>query len=147
MSRLPSDLENIIVPVVKSLGCEFWGGYYGGGSRKLLRIFIDKTGGVTIDDCQRVHRQLSAVLDVEQPIPNQYLLEVSSPGIERPLFKLEQFKQFVGYEVRIKLYMPIDGQSRFTGKIVNILDEKVILITAEQELELPFSQIEKANLR
>ncbi len=148
MPKLSADLQNVIVPVVKSLDCEFWGGYCGGqGSRTLLRIFIDKKGGVTVDDCQRVSQQLSAALDVEDLILHQYVLEVSSPGITRPLFTLEQFKQFIGHEVQIKLYTPINGQSHFMGKIVNTLDEKVILTTEEHELELPFSQIEKANLR
>lgn len=148
MPKLSANLQNVIVPVVQSLGCEFWGGYYGGqGTRAILQVFIDKQGGVTVDDCQHVSRQLSAILDVEDLISHEYILEVSSPGLNRPLFTLEQFKQFIGHEVRLKLYAPIGGQSHFVGNIMNIVDEKVILSVAEHELELPFSQIEKANLR
>lgn len=148
MSKLSTALENVILPVVESLGCEFWGGYYiGQGSRAVLRIFIDKTDGITIDDCQRVSQQLSAVLDVEDVIAHRYVLEISSPGSDRPLFNLDQFKRFIGHDVRIKLYMPINGQSRFVGKIVSVDNEALILEIAEKKLELPFIQIEKANLR
>lgn len=148
MSKLPTALQNVILPVVESLGCEFWGGYYiGQGSRALLRIFIDKMDGVTVDDCQRVSQQLSAVLDVEDLIPHRYVLEVSSPGLDRPLFTLDQFKRFIGYDVKVKLYMPINGQSRFVGKIDSVDNETLMLDVAEKKLALPFTQIEKANLR
>jgi ribosome maturation factor RimP len=148
MSKLPTSLQTIILPVVESLGYEFWGGYYAGqGSRALLRIFLDKADGVTLDDCQRVSQQLSAVLDVEEIISHQYVLEVSSPGLDRPLFTLDQFKRFIGHDVRLKLTMPINGQARFVGKIVSVDHETLILDVAEKKLELPFTQIEKANLR
>ena len=87
MPRLSSALQDVILPLVESLGYEFWGGYYGGeGHRALLRIFIDKTDGITIDDCQYVSQQLSAVLDVEDLISHRYILEISSPGLDRPKF-------------------------------------------------------------
>lgn len=147
MPKLSHDLQQLIQPLIESLGCEFWGGYYSGQSGGLLRILIDKEGGVSVDDCQRVSRQLSALFDVENVISQQYTLEVSSPGVDRPLFTLAQFERFIGHEVRIQLLIPEDGQSRFVGKIMNVTDEKVILATANQPLVLPFSQIEKANLR
>lgn len=147
MPNLSPSLQNVIAPIVEALGYEFWGGQYGGhGSGSLLRIYIDKENGVTVEDCQRVSRQLTAVLDVEAVIAPQYTLEVSSPGIDRPLFTLEQFKRFVGSPVRLKTHTPIDGQSRFVGEIFQIMDDQVIIKVDGQELALPFSQIEKANL-
>jgi ribosome maturation factor RimP len=147
MPKLSLPLQDIIVPIVEGLGYEFWGGYYTGqGTRALLRIYIDNPQGITVDDCQRVSRQLSAVLDVEDVIPAAYVLEVSSPGLDRPLFTLKQFERFVGREIRVRLYTPIHQQRRFVGKIVKILDENIVLKVDDNDIALAFSNIEKANL-
>ena len=133
--------------MVETLGYDFWGGHYTGqGSHSLLRIYIDKAEGVTVYDCQRVSRQLSAVLDVEDVISHEYVLEVSSPGLDRPLFTLEQFERFVGSQVRVKLYTPINQQRRFVGKILKILGDKVTFKIENNDIEVAFSDIERANL-
>lgn len=146
MPKLSPSLQDVIVPIVEALGYEFWGGQFAGQGSTLLRIYIDKKNGVTIEDCKRVSQQLSVALDVEGILSYRYVLEVSSPGLERPLFTLAQFEQFIGQKVRLKLYAPINGQSRFAGKIVRIIGETVVLDIDNHEFEVPFSQIEKANL-
>lgn len=147
MAKLSSVLQDVIAPIVEALGYEFWGGHcIGQGSRMLLRVYIDSKNGIKIEDCEKVSRQLTAVLDVEEVIPHQYTLEVSSPGLDRALFTLAQFERFVGYKVRLRLYMPLNGQSRFVAKIAGVSGEKIILNIDDAEIELAFSEIERANL-
>jgi ribosome maturation factor RimP len=147
MPKLSSVLQEVIAPVVETLGYDFWGGYYTGqGSHALLRIYIDKPEGITVNDCQRVSRQLSAVLDVEDVISHEYVLEVSSPGLDRPLFTLQQFERFVGSEVRVKVYTPINQQRRFVAKIMKVCGDSIILKIDNNDIEIAFSEIEKAHL-
>lgn len=116
------------------------------GSRSLVRIYIDSEQGITLDDCEAVSRQVSGMLDVEDPIRGQYALEVSSPGLDRPLFKREHYEQFVGHRVRIRMTLPIEGRRKFAGELAGIREDKVIVIDDEVEYELPLSGIDKANL-
>lgn len=147
MAKLSSVLQDVIAPIVEALGYDFWGGHYiGQGSRTLLRVYIDSKNGIKIEDCEKVSRQLTAVLDVEEVISHQYTLEVSSPGLDRPLFTLAQFERFVGYKARLRLYVPLNGQSRFVAKIAGVSGEKVILNIDDADIELAFSEIERANL-
>jgi len=116
------------------------------GASSILRIYIDKPGGITLDDCQRVSRHLSVLLDVEDVIPHQYVLEVSSPGIERPLFKQEDYNRFAGKEIRVGTFQKIDGRKNFVG-ILRGIDQGVVKLDSEgATYRIPFSQIRKANL-
>jgi ribosome maturation factor RimP len=140
-------INTILAPVVLALGYEFVGcEYITQGSEATLRVFIDKEGGVTLEDCSKVSRQLSAVLDVEEPIGGKYTFEVSSPGINRPLFTPAHFARFKGCKVKVRLIVPIDGRRNFTGNIVDVQDEFIVLDVEGEQFKLKFVTINKANL-
>jgi len=120
---------------------------FGGSSRKLLiRIFIDKENGVTLDDCGDFSRALSALLDVEDPVPTAYVLEVSSPGLDRPLRALKDFQRSIGKLVRIITKSRIEEQNVFTGRLTRVEAENITLSFNDKEIEIPFDQISKARL-
>lgn len=147
MRQVPGHIQTIIAPVVESLDCELVGIEYGRqGKRSLLRIYIDKEGGVDVKDCQRISHQLSGVLDVEDVIKEQYQLEVSSPGLDRPLFTLPHFERFAGHKVKMTLVSPIEGQRKFKGTLQGVEEDQVIVNIGENELVLSLNAIDKANL-
>lgn len=148
MGPLEQRLTDLIDPTVTSLGCELLGLEFAGqGQHSRLRLFIDRDGGVTVDDCERVSRQVSAVLDVEDPIRGHYALEVSSPGLDRPLFKPEHFARFIGHVVKVRVRHALAGQRNFKGRIVGLQDGTLRLETDEaQPLDLALVNVEKANL-
>lgn len=141
-------LEELLAPVVESLGCELWGiEYQTHGRNALLRIYIDAEDGVTVEDCEKVSRQASAVLDVEDPITGNYTLEVSSPGLDRPLYTLEQYQRYVGAQVEMRLRMPLEGQRKWRGLLAGVEGDEVVLrIDSENEYLLPIDSIERANV-
>ncbi|SDZ97602.1 ribosome maturation factor RimP [Microbulbifer marinus] len=141
-------LEELLAPVVASLGCELWGiEYQTHGRNALLRIFIDSEDGISVEDCEKVSRQASAVLDVEDPISSRYTLEVSSPGLDRPLYKLDQYQRFVGAQIEVRLRMPLDGQRKWRGLLAGVEGDEVVLrVDSENEYLLPIDSIEKANI-
>jgi len=142
-----SGLTALIEPVVTGMGYELVGvEYIPQGRHSVLRIYIDKPQGIDVDDCSDVSRQLSAMLDVEDPIQGEYNLEVSSPGLDRPLFSIAHFAQFKGDEVSIRLKMPVDGRRKFTGVIESVENNVVILGGADEVIEIPYDIIDKANL-
>ena len=111
-----------------------------------MRLYIDGPDGVTIDDCERVSRQVSAVLDVEDPLSGEYTLEVSSPGLDRPLFSMEQYARFVGDVISLRLRAPLNGRRKFKG-VLEKAEAGVITMTVDSEqLDIPFQQVEKANI-
>jgi ribosome maturation factor RimP len=114
--------------------------------RGLLRIFIDKPEGVGLDDCERVSREVSALLDVEDPIPTAYALEVSSPGDDRVLRKRAHFERFVGARVHVELAAPREGRRRYTGKLISVEDEGVALEVDRERVQMRFEEIGKARL-
>ncbi|MGO1691887.1 MAG: ribosome maturation factor RimP [Marinobacter sp.] len=148
MSGKLKQLEDILQPVVEGLGYEFWGiEYRSRGYQSLLRVFIDDVeNGVGVDDCEKVSRQISGVMDVEDPIKTEYTLEVSSPGMDRPLFRPEQYQAFVGHQVQIRLRMAFDGRRKFQGLIKAVEGEDVVVIVDDHEYLLPFDSIERANI-
>jgi ribosome maturation factor RimP len=101
---------------------------------------------VTVDDCADVSRQLSGILDVEDPIPERYVLEVSSPGLDRPLARREDFERFVGEQVKVRTRRPLDGQRNFKGRLVAVQPEHIVLEVDEKKVSLGFDSIEKARL-
>jgi ribosome maturation factor RimP len=114
----------------------------------IVRVFIDGPGGISLEDCERVSRELSAVLDVNDVIPQAYSLEVSSPGLNRPLRAPEHFRRFVGHKARVRLVAGIEGRRNFAGTIVSVSDDdrSVILEVDGKEHALPLADLEKANL-
>ena len=140
-------LESLIEPAVTRLGYELVGlELLGRGRGMIVRLYIDQPGGVTLDDCQRVSRQVSGLLDVEDPIPGPYTLEVSSPGLDRPLFKEEHFRRFAGHEVRIRTDVPLDGRRKFRGRLRGVRAGAVLLEVDGVEVALPMERIEQARL-
>jgi ribosome maturation factor RimP len=140
-------IKQMLSTVVEAMGYELVGVEFHPHPRHgLLRVYIDTADGVTIDDCQRVSEQISGVLDVEDPIPGHYTLEVSSPGLDRPLFEAEHFERFAGHKVRIHLSAPLNGRSNYTGRLLGLRDEDVVLESDGQPLPLPLERIEKARL-
>jgi len=141
-------LIEMLKPVVEALGYEFWGlEYIAQGKNSVLRIFIDGENGINVDDCAAVSRQVSGVMDVEDPISSEYNLEVSSPGLDRPIFTLEQFESIVGEFVDIKLRYAFEGRRKFKGKLVGIEDgEDIVIHVDNHEYLLPIDSIDKANL-
>jgi ribosome maturation factor RimP len=140
-------LQVILAPAVTALGYEFWGLEYLTHARQaVLRVFIDSPNGITVEDCAKVSRQLSAVLDVEDPIAIEYALEVSSPGMDRPLFTLEQYQRYCGQHVKIRLRAPFEGRRNFSGRLVGVEAEDVVVVVDEHEFLLPIEMIDKAEL-
>jgi len=147
MRKEPFNLRELLEPAVEALGCELVGiEYHPAGRHSILRIYIDKEGGVTLDDCQEVSYQVSGLLDVEDPVPGQYSLEVSSPGLDRPLFKDADFERFAGRRVQIRLALPLEGRRKFSGRLLGLRGEEAWIETDEGELGLPLEQIEQARL-
>lgn len=142
-----TELEALLAPVVEAQGCELWGLEYAvHGRHSTLRIYIDTPNGVTLEDCERVSRQCSAVMDVEDPIASAYTLEVSSPGLDRPLYTQSQFERYVGSRVNVRLRAPYDGRRRFNGLLKGVEEGDVVVQVDDTEYLLPLESIEKANV-
>lgn len=140
-------LSEIISPVVTSLGFRFWGlEYISQGRHSTIRIYIDADEGITVEDCAKVSHQISAVMDVEDPISGEYTLEVSSPGMDRLLFTLEQFKQYLNNIVEIRLRMPFDGRRKFKGQLTGVEGEDIVIYVDGEEYLLPVDSIDKAQV-
>ena len=148
--RVSSKLEQLqalLAPVVEALGYGCWGlEYMSQGRHSLLRIYIDHANGVLVEDCEKVSRQVSGVLDVEDPISSEYTLEVSSPGMDRPLFTLEQFAKHAGELVKIKLRSPYEGRRNFQGPLRGVEEQDVVVLVDDHEYLLPIDLIDKANI-
>ena len=147
MATLEQNLQEMLQGAVEDLGCELWGiECQRAGRFMTVRLFIDKEGGVTVDDCADVSRQVSAILDVEDPIADKYNLEVSSPGLDRPLFTLSQFERYIGQDISVHLRIPVMERRIWQGKLERIENDMVILIVDGQEQVLVFGNIQKANV-
>tara|TARA_B110000305_G_scaffold3334_1_gene3241 strand:+ start:48 stop:509 length:462 start_codon:yes stop_codon:yes gene_type:complete len=149
MAKIADKVVSIINPSVTDLGYELLGAeYVASGKHSILRLYIDSEKGVGVDDCETVSRQVSAIMDVEDPISGQYSLEVSSPGIERPLFKVEHYQRFLGHDVRLRTFRPIEGRRNFTGAIGSVSENSNLLelVTELGPVTLEIDLIEKANL-
>lgn len=148
MGRISATVTELVDSVVVSLGYELVGiEYLPQGKNSVLRVFIDSPDGIVLDDCERVSRQLSSVLDVEDPIKGQYLLEISSPGLDRPLFKLEDYQRFCGQQVKLRLHDMQEGRRKMKGRI-DVVDGEVITLSLDdgEQIEVRFDNIDKANL-
>ena len=114
MTKIADKVFSIINPIIIDMGYELLGiEYVASGKHSVLRLYIDCDEGIGVDDCETVSRQVSSIMDVEDPINGQYNLEVSSPGIERPLFVIAHYQRFLGYDVRLRTYRPIDGKRNY----------------------------------
>jgi ribosome maturation factor RimP len=146
-AALDRRLAAIVTPTIEGLGFELVRLRLMSGRRKLLQIMAEKPeGGIEVDDCGRISRAVSAVLDVEDPISGEYVLEVSSPGIDRPLTRLKDFERWAGYEARIETDELIDGRRRFKGVLQGVEDGEVLVEVPEGTIGLGFDMIADAKL-
>ena len=134
-------LFELLEPALAAMGFELADIDAHFGRRGLLRLFIDREGGVTIEDCQRVSEQIGAFLDVEDPLPGSYVLEVSSPGFDRRLRKLAHFERFKGENAKVELRDALDGRRRFTGKLVGVEGSEVLLEVDGDLLLIPIRSV------
>ena len=148
MTGKATELGELLAPTVAALGLELLGVEFAPtGNSALLRLYIDAPERtVAIEDCEAVSREVSAVLDVEDPIASQYTLEVSSPGIDRPLFTPAQFARFAGESARLTLRVPVDGRRRFQARIVGVEGDDVLLAHEAGDMRVAHANIEKAKL-
>lgn len=147
MTGLERQLTELLEAPVEASGYELVGlEFVRAGQHSTLRIFIDHANGITVDDCAEVSHQVSAVLDVEDPISVAYSLEVSSPGLERPLFKAAHYEQFIGHEVSVVLKMAVGNRRKWKG-VIDSVDGETVALTVDGQLEhFALSNIAKANL-
>ncbi len=140
-------LNTIIKNTVEGLGFTLWGmEYRPHGESALLRIFIEKDEGISVEDCATVSRQVGAVMDVENIIPVAYILEVSSPGMDRVLFTPEQYKDYIGEKLKIRTRTPIGDRRNFKGLLENVSETEVKIDVDNQEFNIPFDSIDRARL-
>lgn len=147
MSQLEKRLTTMLNPPVEALGFELVGvEFVRAGKHSIMRVYIDHEKGINVDDCAEVSHQVSAVLDVEDPISTEYNLEVSSPGMDRPLFKEQHYAAIIGEVVNIRLSMPMNNRRNFKGTLVAVEDGVVSVEVDGQTFDLAFANIEKGNL-
>jgi len=155
-------LDELIRPIVEGLGYECWGiEYVAQGKHSMLRVFIEREvtpsqdaddesnereSGIELADCEKVSRQLSGVLDVEDPISGDYTLEVSSPGMDRPLYELAHFERFAGHTVELRLRMAFEGRRKYKGVLAGVEGQDVVLTVDQEQFLFPLEGIEKANV-
>jgi len=140
-------LQALVEPVVEAIGCELWGVEFGSGSgHDLLRVYIDRAGGVSLDDCERVSRQLGAVLDVEDPIGGPYTLEVSSPGMDRPLLEASHFARNVGQPITVKTREKVGGRRNFKGALSAFDEDRLVIECEGGPVTIPYREVEHARL-
>ncbi len=154
MRRANDRLTTLVTSVVEPMGYEALGIEHAsaGSAQAVLRVYIDHANGITVEDCEAVSRQLSSVLDVEDPIAGHYELEVSSPGLDRPLFTVEQIKRHYGCRIRVRLEQKLDGRRNFEGEVLAVSDDgqrlELSLDEGKEEcrVQLPVEQIESARV-
>ena len=147
MSRLTEKISALARPIIEEEGCSLWDvEYVREAGTWYLRVFIDKADGVSIDDCERVSRRLDPVLDAEDPIAESYVFEVGSAGADRELKRPQDFAQFMGSEVEVRLYRPRDGSKRFVGTLAAYGDGAVTLVQNGQQLRFEKDQIAQVRL-
>jgi ribosome maturation factor RimP len=141
-------VERLVAPSLAATGYEIVRVLLMGQHRPLLQIMIERADrrAILVDDCSEVSRTVSALLDVEELIAGPYTLEVSSPGIDRPLTRPEHFVRFAGFEAKVETRMPLDGRKKFTGRLLGLEGERVRIATAEGEMALPLADVQRAKL-
>lgn len=148
MAGKEQQLQELLEPTVEALGYELWGvEYLSQGRHTVLRLYIEREQGITVDDCAAVSEQASSVLDVEDPITGEYTLEVSSPGMDRLLFRLEQYPAYVGEVLEVRLRTAFEGRRKYKGVLKGIEGDEVVVQVDDHEFLLPHSAIDKARIQ
>lgn len=147
MNRKELEVEALLSPTVESLGCEIWGvEYLSQGKHTKLRVYIEREGGVDVDHCGEVSRHVSDLLDVEEFYNNAYTLEVSSPGMDRILFKQDQYVTYTGHRVEVRLNFPFEGRKRFVGLLAGVESDSALVQIDDDEFVLPLENIQRTRL-
>jgi len=148
MMRVTVDgLHKMIEPGIRALGHELVEVEYAAAAgRNVLRIYIDNPAGITVDDCATVSRQVSALLDVEDPVAEAYTLEVSSPGLDRPLVKRADFERFAGAQVKVRMRDAVQERRNFKGTLVGVDGDAIVVDVDQEQYRLPIARIERARL-
>ncbi|EDP98934.1 ribosome maturation factor RimP [Shewanella benthica] len=147
MATIEKKLEEMLSSPVEALGHRLWGlEYIQAGKHSILRVYIDNDNGIFIEDCAETSRQISAVLDVEDPISTEFTLEVSSPGVDRPLFSAEQYGSYIDETVKIQLTMPVGGSRNLKGTVIGVEGQTLTLSVDGNELIIALDNIRRGNL-
>lgn len=145
--REPTEIENLLIPLLEATPYELvWVEVSKGGKRTVVRVFIDKQGGINIDDIAKASKQISTYLDVEMPLLGNYVLEVSSPGLDRPLMRPEHFPPQMGEKISVHLVVAIDGRRNFKGILRSVTDEGIEMMVDDSILKFAFDDIDKARV-
>lgn len=141
-------LAGLLTPTVEGLGYVLLGvERQRAATGTVVRLYIDSDDGITVEDCVKVSRQIGDLLDVEQAVSGEYTLEVSSPGLDRPLFTPEQYRAYIGAEVKVRLRTLISGRRRLSGKLIEATEEFVTISIGEEQFEVPYNVVERARLK
>jgi ribosome maturation factor RimP len=144
---IPQKVEELVAPILEEMGFELVDtAYVSKSGRWVLQLFIDKEGGVTVDDCAAVSGEIGDLIDVRDIIDHEYVLEVSSPGLDRPLKKTKDFLRVVGQKVKIRTAQPREGRSNFTGRLERVNGDRLTLLVDGREQSFAVDELEKANL-
>jgi ribosome maturation factor RimP len=144
---LDKRLQDLLAPLVEGLGYELWGVIrLNRRDGVLLRVYIDSTAGITLSDCERVSRQISDKLDVEEVVRGEYTLEVSSPGMDRPLFSASQYQRYIGSSIKLRLSRAIEQRRNFSGILRALENQDLVIEVDGDALRVPIDYIDKANL-
>jgi len=147
LNKKELQVEELVGPTVESLGCTLWGvEFLNQGRHTKLRLYIEREEGVDVDDCATVSRHVSDILDVEEFINNAYTLEVSSPGMDRILFRESQYADSVGEQIDVRLNFPFEGKKKFIGLLAGVQDSMAVIQIAEDEYLLPLENIQRARI-
>ena len=147
MSKITDRVAELAKPVVEDEGCTFWDvEYVREAGSWYLRLFIDKEGGVGIEDCERISRRMDPILDEADPIPDSYVFEVGSAGAERELKRPDDFRQFMGHEVELRCYQPVNGNKSFVGTLSGYEDGAVTITSGKENRSFDKSQIAQVRL-
>lgn len=151
LNRREDQIESLLTPAVEALGCELWGvEFMSQGRHSRLRIYIERPDGVSVDDCERVSREVSDLLDVEDVMSESYTLEVSSPGMDRILFKADHYLANVGATVDVRLNFPLEGRKHIVGVLAGLEDGEIVVrpqdAAADEEYVLPLENVHRARL-
>ncbi len=148
MNHMKQDkISELLAPIIEDLGYRFWGlEYQVRKADALLRVYIDHENGISVDDCATVSHEVSGILDVEEPITMAYILEVSSPGMDRILFSASQFSEFLGEKVKMKLNQMVDGRRKIKGKIESVDGETITIDSDDEKINIEFDKIMRARI-
>ena len=140
-------IKEILTQDIKSLGCDIWGIEFFGKSRnQTLRIYIDNKEGISLEDCEKVSKHVLKILDVENDFSNKYLLEVSSPGLERKFFSKDQYKAYIDCAIKVRYINDLNKKTSINGTLTKTTTEDLLISSESEAIEIPFSSIIQANL-